>query len=143
MPQILHIPHSHKLYPNLLALRQLILRDPLGMTFSATELEQDKQMSYFIYYDNDEILGTVSLEILSPKKGQLRQMAVHDKTQGKGVGRQIVTALENHSREIGLTEIHLDSRYPARGFYAKLGYTEYGDIYDKIGIKHINMKKSL
>ena len=70
-------------------------------------------------------------------------MAVHDKTQGHGVGRQLVQFLENYCRERGFKKIVLDSRYPARGFYARLGYSEFGEIYDKIGLKHIDMKKVL
>ena len=87
--QILKIEHSDKRYPEVLALRQLILRDPLGMTFSAKELEHDKIMIYFAYDENGEILGAVGLEKMGNGKAQLRQMAVHDKLQGKGVGRQL------------------------------------------------------
>ena len=141
--KIVEVRYGDALYPHVLALRQLILRDPLKMKFSAEELEADKKYVYFAYIEGDEVLGVVGLEKHSPEKFQLRQMAVHDKTQGKGVGRQIVAALEKHVQNAKGKEIHLDSRYPARGFYAKLGYTEYGEIYDKIGIKHIDMKKIL
>lgn len=143
MPEIFKVVYSDKRYPEVLALRQLILRDPLGMTYTQKELDADKGMIFFAYYNDGEILGTVGLEDLGNGKAQLRQMAVHDKTQGQGVGRKIVEALEEHCREAGFKEIHLDSRYNARGFYEKLGYTEYGEIYDKIGLKHIDMKKVL
>ncbi len=124
-------------------MRQLILRDPLNMKYTEKELEHDKIMIYFGYDDNGEILGVVGLEKLSPIKAQLRQMAVHDKLQGKGVGRQLVRFLEDYCRKEGMKEIQLDARYPARGFYAKLGYSEFGEIYEKIGIDHIDMKKML
>ncbi len=143
MPEIIKIVHSDKRYKEALALRQLILRDPLNMKYTEKELEHDKIMIYFGYDDNGEILGVVGLEKLSPIKAQLRQMAVHDKLQGKGVGRQLVRFLEDYCRKEGMKEIQLDARYPARGFYAKLGYSEFGEIYEKIGIDHIDMKKML
>ena len=143
MGEILTIKQNEDLYKDVLALRQLILRDPLSMTYTNDELEADKKFIFFAYRDNGELLGTVSLEALSKEKAQLRQMAVHDRLQGKGVGRELVMALEDYCRKNGFKEIHLDARYPARGFYAKLGYTEYGAIYDKIGIKHIDMMKKL
>ena len=142
MGEILAVKHSDDLYAQVLALRQLILRDPLSMTYTQEELDRDKHMVYFAYFSG-EVLGAVGLEKLSDEKAQLRQMAVHDKLQGRGVGRALVEALEDHCRQNGFKEIHLDARYPARGFYARLGYSEYGDIYDKIGIKHIDMKKTL
>lgn len=141
--EIIKVKYSDNRYKDVLAIRQLILRDPLGMVYSADELERDKIMSYFAYIDGGEVLGTVGLEKLSPQKVQLRQMAVHDKLQGQGVGRKLVQALEIYSKANGFKEVHLDARYPARGFYAKLGYEEYGEIYDKIGLKHIDMKKML
>lgn len=143
MTKIFKAEHGTDLYNKALALRYEVLRKPINMQFSEAEMKHDEKMTYFLYMDNNEALGVVGLEFLTPTKGQLRQMAVHDKAQGSGLGRELVTHLENYSRAAGLVEIHLDARYPARGFYAKLGYTEYGEIYDKIGMKHIDMKKEL
>jgi len=141
MGEIVIVKYNDELYPQVVALRQFILRDPVKRPYTKDELEKDKYIVYFAYIDNNEILGVVGLEKLSSEKGQLRQMAVHDKIQGQGIGRKLVKFLEEYARMLKLQEINVESRYTVRGFYSRLGFNEYGTVFDQIGIRHINMKK--
>ena len=143
MAEILRINATDKYYPKTLALRQKILRDPIGMTYGPVELEFDEQVDYFIYVVDGEVFGCVGLVKEGEKLGRLMQMAVDDKLQGQGVGRQVVTAAEDYARGAGFGEMMLHARYEVRKFYERLGYYEYGAEYEKIGIRHINMKKLL
>ena len=143
MGEIVLVEYNDKLYSQVVALRQLILRDPVNRPYTEDDLEKDKHIVYFAYIDNNEILGVVGLEKLSSEKDQVRQMAVHDKIQGKGVGRKLVEFLEDYARMLKLQEIDVESRYTVRGFYSRLGFNEYGTLFSKIDIPHINMKKLL
>ena len=143
MGEIVLVEYNDKLYSQVVALRQLILRDPVNRPYTEDDLEKDKHIVYFAYIDNNEILGVVGLEKLSSEKDQVRQMAVHDKIQGKGVGRKLVEFLEDYARMLKLQEIDVESRYTVRGFYSSLGFNEYGTLFSKIDIPHINMKKLL
>jgi predicted GNAT family N-acyltransferase len=143
MGDIVTVKHNDELYPQIVALRQRIFRNAQKKTYTPEELENDKHILYFAYINDGELIGVVGLENHSSEKAQLRQMAVHDKIQGKGIGRKLVEFLEEHARNLGLREIYLDSRCTACRFYARLGYNEYGTIYNKGGIPHIHMKKFL
>jgi predicted GNAT family N-acyltransferase len=33
------------------------------------------------------------------------------------------------------------AQLPVRGFYEKLGFTAYGDVYEEAGIPHISMER--
>jgi predicted GNAT family N-acyltransferase len=143
MGDIVTVKHNDELYPQIVALRQRIFRNAQKKTYTPEELENDKHILYFAYINDGELIGVVGLENHSSEKAQLRQMGVHDKIQGKGIGRKLVEFLEEHARNLGLREIYLDSRCTACRFYARLGYNEYGTIYNKGGIPHIHMKKFL
>ncbi len=52
---------------------------------------------------------------------------VDEAHRGQGLGRQLLTAVENAAREAGCTLIHLDTfDFQARDFYLKLGYEVFG-----------------
>lgn len=54
--------------------------------------------------------------------GQIRYMAVHSNYQGKGLGKLIVTKLEEEAKKINLTTIELQARENALEFYKSQGY---------------------
>lgn len=63
--------------------------------------------------------------------------------RGQGLGRKAVLALEDQARRLGGREIDLSAQCHAQGFYEKLGYTAYGEIYMDEHCPHIHMKKTL
>lgn len=120
-------------YEETVRLRQRILRDPLGLVLDTSG---DAARLFFVAIDDGKVVGTVALE-----ENRLRAMAVDGAS--RGVGRVLVARLEEEARARGLTRIDLHARITARGFYAKLGYTEHGDIFTEVTIPHIAMYKSL
>ena len=121
-------------YEETVRLRQRILRDPLGLVLDTTG---DAARTFFVALDEDErVVGTVALE-----ENRLRAMAVDART--RGIGRLLVERLEEEARSSGVTRIDLHARVTARGFYAKLGYVEEGEIFTEVTIPHVAMWKSL
>ena len=43
--------------------------------------------------------------------------------------------------ERGIHDMRLSAQMTARGFYDRAGYEPFGDIYDEVGIPHIEMRK--
>jgi len=64
------------LYGQALALREAVLRQPLGLTLSEEELEDDKLRTHFCAVKDGAVLGCVSLKPLEGRSLQLKQMAV-------------------------------------------------------------------
>ncbi len=49
-------------------------------------------------------------------------MAVAKNSEGLGIGRELINALEQHAILSNRNKITLDARVPAVGFYQKFGY---------------------
>jgi GNAT superfamily N-acetyltransferase len=61
------------------------------------------------------------------RSGELRLLYVAPDGQRRGVGRALLTQLEEHSRHWGLTRLQLSSTATARAFYEAMGYFEAGE----------------
>jgi thioesterase domain-containing protein len=126
-------------------LRWQILRkpwdQPLGSERDGLEQESIHRM---IIDANENVLAVGRLEKSSQFSGQIRFMAVSSKTQGQGLGQQIIAALEHQAQKLGITEVTLNAREDAIGFYQKLGYSLQAFshlLFDEI--KHFTMSKAL
>ena len=60
--------------------------------------------------------------------------------RGLGVGRTVVLAMLRCARKEYAKCVYLHSQLDAVGFYKKLGFSEYGEIFYEAGIPHISMK---
>ena len=63
--------------------------------------------------------------------------------QGLGVGKSLVTASEAISKEMGFLALHLDARQTAVKFYLSLGYEIEGELFEKVTLPHLKMRKML
>ena len=88
------IDHNTADYDKMIALRMQILRAPLGLTFDTIELEKEKDDLLIAAFEEDDILGCCLLTKVAPNTVKLRQMAVSNKLQGKGIGRQMMQFAE-------------------------------------------------
>ncbi len=96
--------------------------------------------------NESRLLGCVLFKVndTNPSTGRLFQMAVAPDQQGKGLGRVLVSALEDHLRSGGsVKEITLHAREVAVGFYLKLGYSIFGEEFEEVGVKHRHMRKDI
>jgi GNAT superfamily N-acetyltransferase len=137
------IEHGSHDYQLMLNLRDAILRKPLGLKFDPAELEKEKQNVLIGAFDDDEILGCCMLVEESPQKVRLRQMAVLNNLQGKGIGRAIMTFAENLARDRGYKILSMHARKNAAGFYEKMGYKIASNEFTEVTIPHFVMEKQL
>ena len=87
-------------------------------------------------YDGDALVGTVQLVHAwppnQPHRADVTKLLVHRSARGRGVGRLLMEALEEHARVDGKTVLVLDTVTDgdAHRLYARLGWTEVGEIPD-------------
>ncbi len=136
------IDHGSAEYEQMVRLRDEILRKPLGLRFSPEELEREKNHILIAAFEEDEMLGCCML-IDEPPSVRLRQMAVLNSLQGKGIGRALMNFAENLSRDRGYRTITMHARKMALGFYERVGYKVIGDEFIEINIPHYVMEKQL
>lgn len=137
------IDHGSKEYAQMVQLRTDILRKPLGMTFAPEELEKEKENIHIAAFEDDKMLGCCMLIRQEDKEIRLRQMAVLNNLQGKGIGKAILIFAENIARDLGFKEITMHARKTAVPFFEKLGYRIIGDEFLEISIPHVEMEKKL
>lgn len=68
------------------------------------------------------------------------QMAVREKSQRKGIGKQLMAALLDFSIEVGITEVICHARESVEKFYSRFGFQTYGATFLQVGISHLHMK---
>jgi predicted GNAT family N-acyltransferase len=78
---------------------------------------------------------------LGDGKLKMRQVAVAERAQRRGVGRVMVERSEEFARDHGFDEIVLNARETAVPFYLALGYDRIGDRFEEVGIPHWKMRK--
>ena len=78
--------------------------------------------SYKMIYDRDVPVGAGALHIYSPFLAEIRSLAVSKNYQGKGIGKQLVTAFLEDAKTLGLKDV-LVLTYK-KEFFEKLGFRE-------------------
>lgn len=131
-------------FDELVHLRDLILRKPLGLSFTPKQLSTEYTSIHFAAYSDDlELLGTLVMQPLDNHQIKMRQVAVFPFAQKKGVGQLMVAASETFAKENNFKQIVLSARVPAVPFYLKLGYSVISDLFQEVGIDHYKMAKEM
>lgn len=129
-------------YRLMLQLRYEILRAPLGLQLENDDVVYDRENVLIGAFEDEKLLACCMLQ---QYKGQilLRQMAVKNDLQGKGIGRALMNFAENIAHDMGYREISLYARKAVTGFYEKQGYKSNSDEFIRLTIPHIMMKKNI
>ncbi len=137
------LDHGSPEYQQMVQLRNDILRKPLGLTITPDELEKEKEEILIGAFEDEKMLGCCMLIKTEPSVVRLRQMAVLNTLQGKGIGKALMQFAENIARDRGFRKITMHARKSATGFYEKLGYQVTGEEFEEVTIPHVTMEKSL
>jgi GNAT superfamily N-acetyltransferase len=137
------IDHGSREYQQMVKLRDDILRRPLGLSFDDMELGEEKDNLLIGAFEDDVMLGCCMLVEEEPGTVRLRQMAVLNDLQGKGIGKALMQFAENLARDHGYNILTMHARKNAIGFYEKMGYKKRGDEFIEVTIPHYVMEKKL
>ncbi len=108
-------------------------RLPLGESDTAAEIDRFLSRNpdtCLVAVRDQRLIGTV-LGGFDGRRGLIHHLAVHPGFQRQGVGRRLMTEVENRFRALGVVKVSLwirnDNR-PVAAFYRQLGYELRGDI---------------
>lgn len=130
-------------YLEVLALRQEVLRQPLGLNLYEEDLSAELDAQIFIYQLDDKVVGCLLALPVDVASIRLKQMAVSPQCQGKGIGNKLMLAAEAFAKAKGFGKIYFHARESAIPFYEKLGYEILSDTFEEVGIPHKKMGKTL
>ena len=100
--------------------------------------EHDASATHFLLTVDDNALGTARLL----PSGRIGRVALLPAARGKGLGRQLMCAIMEHARQLGMLQLELSAQTHALGFYAQLGFVSCSDVYLDAGIAHQTMRFS-
>lgn len=137
------IQYGSREYEQMVALRHQMLRKPLGLDFSSQELENEADHILLGCFDENVLEGCCMLVQQSKTVVRLRQMAVLQGLQGKGIGRVLMLFAENVARDRRYKKIIMHARTSTIDFFEKLGYRVEGEPFTELTIQHVVMGKDL
>lgn len=130
-------------YQQMIKMREEILRKPLGLTFSKEEIDKEKDNLLIGAFEDEQMLGCCMIVEMDARKARLRQMAVLNNLQGKGIGRALIQFAENLARDHGYRIMSMHARKPTIPFFEKMGYKITSAEFVEITIPHFEMEKEL
>jgi predicted GNAT family N-acyltransferase len=124
-----------------LAVRVAVFVDEQGIAREDEIDEHDTTDAvHCVAYEDGRPVGAGRL-VIDGERGMIGRMAVLRDCRGRGVGAAVLRALEAEGLERGLRHFKLSAQTHATGFYERCGYTAYGEVYEDVGIPHVDMKK--
>jgi predicted GNAT family N-acyltransferase len=137
------VHHRTKEYDQTVALRNEVLRIPLGLELSQEEGPEEKDSFHLASWRDNALVACLVLKPLSDTQLQMRQLAVREDCRRKGVGHALVNYAESFAMDHDYEEIVLHARETVLGFYEKMGYEIEGDRFIEVTLPHLCMRKSL
>ena len=104
----------------------------------------DLVAKHIVIYDDETAVGTCRVfwdnELDSYHVGRIAVLKEH---RGKSLGRLLIEETEKLVKSLGGSTLKLGGQVRAAGFYEKLGFKQYGDIYLDEGYPHIPYCKEI
>ncbi|AIC93347.1 GNAT family N-acetyltransferase [Shouchella lehensis] len=97
--------------------------------------------THVLVYYNEKPVGTGRVRQVEGK-AKLERICLLKEYRKHGLGKEIITLLEEIAREMGCVKALLHGQTHAEGFYEKLGYVTTSDVFEEDGIPHVKMEKS-
>ena len=103
----------------------------------------DSEALHTVVKDGKRVIGTARVLFLTTNQAKLERMAILKPFRRQGVGRGIISFLNEELRNRQITQIVLHAQYPVVAFYKSCGFVESGSPFFEAGIKHIKMQRRL
>ena len=140
---IVEYAHGSAGYHELVRLRDLHLRQPIGLRLRDEDRVGEEHHRHFALVENDAIRGGLIANPLGPDAAKLRQMWIDPGLRGQGRGRDLLEEVESRLAAEGVCHFVLHARENAAGFYRNCGYQAVGGIFTEVGRPHLRMEKHL
>ena len=104
---------------------------------------QDKEALHIAVKDGVRVIGSARVQFLADNRAKLERMAVLRSFRRRGIGRRIISFLNEELRNRQLRQVILHAQYSAIVFYKSCGFEESGLPFWEAGMKHIKMQRSI
>ena len=137
-------PSSAEEFQRYYELRWKILRAPWNQPRGSEQDELEQTSTHLMVLDGQRAVGVGRLHFNGIREAQIRYMAIDTEQQRRGIGTLLLQALEKKAGELGASQVVLDAREHALGFYRKQGYQAEGPGHTLFNtIPHVKMRKNI
>lgn len=110
-------------------LRNKLLKTSAGKEWIKELPVNEKQDIHMVALVEGKVVGTLLLSKRSQTVAQIKQVAIDDRYQGFGIGKQLLEFAEKIADLMNFQTIFLTGRKQAWGFYDHFGYKRIGYAY--------------
>ncbi|WP_254841342.1 GNAT family N-acetyltransferase [Natronomonas marina] len=104
---------------------------------------RDDAATHFVAYDGDRPVGAARLRAYDDATAKVERVAVLASERGRGLGRELMDAVETQAIGDGYEAVVLHAQVPVVEFYERLGYEVTSEPFEDAGIPHREMRKDL
>ena len=104
---------------------------------------RDSQALHMVVKDGEKIIGTARVLFLPEGQAKIERMAILKPFRCKGIGRGIISFLNEELRNKRIEQVVLHAQCPVAAFYRLCGFVESGPPFWEAGIIHVKMQKQL
>lgn len=141
--EIREIDYGSEEYSASLDLRDLTLRQPLGLSLYAEDLSGEEKDCHIGAFAKGQLAGIVIMRGLNEEEVKMRQLGVSEEMRGQGIAKALIVYAEKYARDKGYRRIVLNARAYVVELYEKLGYIKTGREFTEVNIPHYRMYKIL
>jgi len=123
--------------------RRQVFVDEQGIPESLVFDDYDRQALHMVVQDGGTVIGTARVLFLSANQAKIERMALLEPFRGKGIGKKVISFLDEELRNRQIQRVVLHAQYGAVPFYKSCGFTQLGSPFWEAGIRHIKMQKQL
>ena len=122
--------------------RQVFVREQ-GISEDLVLDKHDREALQMVAMNEGRVIGTARVQFLPAHQAKIERMAVLKSLRHKGIGREIISFLDEELKNRNVRQVVLHAQYPVVPFYQACGFEETGLPFWETGIKHIKMRKQL
>lgn len=101
--------------------------------------DYDQIAQHFGVFYSQRLVGTGRL-VAQDQRGKIGRIAILPEFRGRGLGSDLIRAIIATGARQGIAEFTLGAQLQALDFYAKLGFTAEGEVFQDGGIPHRTMR---
>jgi GNAT superfamily N-acetyltransferase len=141
--RFLRIDVSSPYYPSEVALRDVVLRNPLGRKWTAADFDRDREGAHFVIVEDDIVIACIILQPAGVGLFEMRSVAVASDRWRQGLATALLAFAEDDICRSGPCMVVVDARTDALAFYETSGYRFGPDRFWRHGLEHACGHKAL
>lgn len=121
--------------------RRRVFVEEQGISEDLVFDDHDEEALHIVVKDGERVIGTARVLFLAANQAKLERMAISKPFRRKGIGRRIISFLNEELRNKQVEQVILHAQLTVVTFYKSCGFQQSGLSFWEAGIKHIKMER--